>query len=191
MSERQRLFVAVELPDEARRALSRAQEWLRRGSPPIKWVAPEAMHLTLQFLGETDSALLPSIGDALRAAAGAAPAPVLHLAAAGSFPSLRRPDVLWIALAGELGSLQALQRSIAAALAPLGFPPETRPYHPHITLGRVRRDAGSAERQQLGARLRELPPLPPISWRVEALVLFESQLRREGPRYTARDSVAL
>lgn len=171
--------------------LAEAQDYLRRGSPPVKWVALDAMHLTLQFLGETDAALLPQMGAALRTALAGHPPLTLTLATPGAFPKPQRASVLWVGVGGATLALARVQAAVAAALAPLGFPPETRPFHPHLTLGRVRREATVAQQQELGRRLGALPALPPISWEVTHVVVFQSHLSRAGPRYMICDSVSL
>ena len=76
-------------------------------------------------------------------------------------------------------------------MEPFGFAPETRPFRAHLTIGRVRRDASPAQQAQLGKLLADVAPPPALPWLVTAVTLFQSELGREGPRYTARDTVAL
>jgi 2'-5' RNA ligase len=186
-----RLFIAVEVPPSVKDALVAVQQQLQRGSPPVKWVAPAAMHLTLQFLGATDTQLVTSIGAALRQALAGQPACELRLGPPGVFPNARRPSVLWVGIDGATSALEQMQRSIAAALRPLGFPVEARPFRAHLTIGRVRRDASAAQQAHLGSMLAHVSPPPALSWRVTEVILFQSELLREGPRYTARDAVQL
>lgn len=186
-----RLFIAVEVPPLVKEALGAVQQQLQRGSPPVKWVAPEAMHLTLQFLGATDTQLVTPIGVALRQALAEQPACELRLGQPGGFPNGRRPSVLWVGIDGATSALEQMQRSIAAALHPLGFPMEARPFQAHLTIGRVRRDASGAQQAQLGSVLSNVSPPPALPWRVTEVILFQSELQREGPRYTARDAVQL
>ncbi|GAB4190165.1 MAG: RNA 2',3'-cyclic phosphodiesterase [Roseiflexaceae bacterium] len=186
-----RLFTAIELSEAVKAALVAAQEPLRRGNPPVKWVGPPEMHLTLQFLGETDPAQLPAITTAMRAAlAGAGPFR-LQLGALGAFPNTRRPGVLWVGVGGDLAALERTQAAVVNALEPLGFPREQRPFRAHLTLGRVRRDAPPADQARLGAVLATLPAPPPLSWEADQVVLFQSELLREGPRYTPLEEVRL
>jgi 2'-5' RNA ligase len=179
-----RLFIAAELPPDVKAALVAAQERLRRDHPPVKWVAPEAMHLTLRFLGETDAELAPRLGAGLRAALEGWRAIPVHLTSAGAFPNDRRPSVLWAGIGGALAALGELYVAVAAAVAALGFPPEARPFQAHLTLGRVRREASAAQQQQIGAAIRALPAFAPMAWTVDRVALFRSQLDRGGPIYT-------
>lgn len=189
--EAQRLFIAAELPAEVREALVTAQDRLRRDRPPVRWVAPEAMHLTLRFLGETDARLLPQIGAALRKSLGGHKSIALRLADAGAFSNLRRPNVVWAGVGGDTAALERAASAISAALDPLGLPRDARPFRAHLTLGRVRREADAAQQERLGAAIRALPPFPPLAWTVERVALFRSELRPSGPLYTVLDAVAL
>jgi 2'-5' RNA ligase len=188
--ETYRLFVAAELPPDVKAELVTAQERLRRGLPsgpgaaPITWVAPAAMHLTLRFLGETSVARIPELGTVLGAALAHHAPMDLRLAGAGAFPNERRPSVVWAGVEGAVAALARAQADVEAAIANLGFAPESRPFRVHLTLGRVRREAGQQLVQRLGAAIRALPPLKSTPWTVERVALFRSELRREGPIYT-------
>lgn len=186
-----RLFIAAEVPPDVKAELVAAQEHLRRGDPPVKWVAPEAMHLTFHFLGETDVALLPRLGAALHAALEGQHAAALHLTSAGAFPNLRRPNVVWAGVGGATAAIEHTHAAIAGALESLGLPRETRPFRTHLTLGRVRREATPAQQERLGEAIRSLPPFTPATWSAGRVALFRSELRSGGPIYTELDSVAL
>lgn len=181
-----RAFIAIELPEDARRALGdtarRLAEQLPQGS--VRWVRPELIHLTLRFLGDTAVAKLPTIAAALDAL-GAQHAPfTLALSEAGCFPNRKRPRIIWAGLDGQLAPLQALKRDLDRALAASGWELEDRPFQPHLTLGRVK-----------DSRL-----LQGVAWQasvervgvpVTAVVLMESELTRSGPVYTRRHASAL
>lgn len=180
-----RLFIAAELSEPACAELAAVQSRLQRGNPPVRWVAPEALHLTLRFLGDTDSALLAGIDAAMRTAAGGAGAIELRLAGLGAFPSLQRPQVLWAGVAGATAALEQLAARIEQALRAAGLPGEQRPFRAHLTLGRVRRAAPAAALAQLAAAIRTHPPLAEVAWPIERIVLLRSELLPQGPRYTA------
>jgi 2'-5' RNA ligase len=126
-----------------RRALYRAAEPLRGRGYPVKWVEPDALHLTLKFLGEVDDAQEPALRAALLDAAGAAAEPrgvTLHIEGFGVFPDARRPRVVWAGIAPD-PALELLPDRVERAFAPLGFPTEARAFRPHLTLGRATREA--------------------------------------------------
>lgn len=179
-----RLFVALEPPDAVRRRLAAIAVELRRGAgraaDEVRWVPPENVHLTLQFLGAVPEARLPDVEAALLAAAAAARSLSLEVKGAGGFPNARRPRVLWAGLAGDLAALAALAADVGRRLAPLGFPPEDRPFSAHLTLGRAREGRGSPGLAGALAHAGEAAGAP---WRATELVLFESFLSPKGPRY--------
>lgn len=193
-----RLFWALELPDAIRERLVAAADALRQAAPRARvgWVQPDAMHLTLKFLGDgiEDAAPIAAAG---RAALGGGPGALdLAVTRVGSFGSRRDPRVVWAAVEGPgLPGLQELVARLEGAMAKLGFARERRPYAPHITLGRVRPPRSRDERDGLAelARALESPPAPgPLPWRPDRVVLFESQLRGpKPPVYAAREQVEL
>ncbi len=182
-----RLFIAIDLGPAARAALAAAQAACRHLALPVRWVDPAGAHLTLKFLGDTDRALIAPIGDALRTVAANFSPFTLRTAAPGAFPNLRRPRVLWLGLAGPLDALTRFQSSVDAALATLGFPRETRPFSPHLTLGRVREERASeliAAIPRLTATYAHLAARPGAPLPVEAIHLIRSELRPGGAHYT-------
>lgn len=182
-----RLFVALALPAAVTEELATTLQRLRRTqSHPVKWVDPAAIHLTLQFLGEVPEAQVAAILVALTAvrdAAAHSPPLELRLASAGAFPNLRRPQTLWMGIAGDVAGLARQQQAVVAALEPLGFQPETRPFRAHLTIGRVRREATPAQQATLGAAIEALPPPQPIAWQSGPPRLFASSLTRGGAVY--------
>jgi 2'-5' RNA ligase len=184
MSETYRLFIAAEVSPEAKAELVAAQQRLRQGDPPVKWVVPQSLHLTLHFLGATNVALLPQLNQALGTALAGSGTIDLRLAGAGAFPNLRRPRVIWAGVGGPLAALERAHEALGAALDALGLPRETRPFRAHLTLGHARDTATPAQLERLGVAIRVLPPLAPVRWSVERVVLFRSELRPSGPLYT-------
>lgn len=178
-----RLFIALHLPDHVRGALAAAQERLRRGNPPVRWTDATNIHLTLQFLGETGAALVPAL------VAGLADLHVppirLTLSGLGAFPGLQRPRVIWAGVAGDLAALDRLRAAVFALTTPLGFAPETRPFTPHLTLGRLRDDARPEAIRALAAALRSAEPPPALAWEAGRPILYQSILKPEGAVYIA------
>jgi 2'-5' RNA ligase len=179
-----RLFIAAELPSEVKTELVAAQERLRRSSLPVKWVAPEALHLTLRFLGDTNVELIADLGAAIGTALRRHAAMQLRLSGVGAFPNEHRPSVVWAGIGGAVAALGLAQADIEAAISALGIAPETKPFRAHLTLGRVRREASPEQRQRLGAVIRALPPPNPVSWALDRVVVFRSELGSDGPTYT-------
>lgn len=176
-----RLFVAVNLPQELRQQLYTAAAPLRRADLPLRWTRPEALHLTLRFLGETAPAALDDITRAVSGAAALAAPFLLRVSGTGAFPSLRRPRVVWVGT-DDAPELLRLHEELDLALEPLGFAPEPAPFRPHLTLGRVRRGA------ERSAELRRLPELLSgirfeAALPVRSIELMRSHLATGGSRY--------
>jgi 2'-5' RNA ligase len=132
-----RLFIALELPATDHERIHRVVHPLRTRDLPIRWVDPDAYHLTLKFLGDVSTERLPELERAMRdATAGLTLTSVAPLGVGGA-PSLARPRVLWIDVE-QSPALMQLQSRLDATLARLGFASEARPFRPHITLGRIR-----------------------------------------------------
>jgi 2'-5' RNA ligase len=190
--EQLRCFIAVELPEEIKAGLSRLQAKLKSGNQsPVKWVDPYSIHLTLKFLGNVNADMMSPITEAMAEAAKGVSPLRLEIKGVGVFPNLRRVQVIWVGISGEVDKLLQLQKGIESNLAGLGFAPEARAFTPHLTLGRVRDQASADERQRLGELIAgtnfELAhPFP-----VEAISLIRSQLTREGAIYSRISSVKL
>jgi 2'-5' RNA ligase len=191
-----RLFIALDIPEDARAELEKAQQYVQRSrSHPVKWVATKNCHVTLQFLGDVNDRKVPELLRALDdvetslhpapgETTGQAWLPRLALAPVGAFPNLKRPQTIWMGLGGDVATLQQLQQAVAQALEPHGFAPDKR-FHPHLTIGRVRRDANKSEVDALAKALATLVPPPEhIVWQSGPPVLFQSTLTPAGPIYT-------
>jgi len=181
-----RLFVALECPEPVRRRLAALQGEMRRSAgragAEVRWVAPENVHLTLQFLGAVPEERVEDVKAAVaRAAAGSRPLR-LEVRGAGGFPSGRRPRVLWAGLTGDLEPLAELVAALGRQLAPLGYPAEERRFSAHLTLGRARDARGAPG---LGAAVAGAAAFEGPSWRVGRVALIQSLLSPTGARYEA------
>jgi 2'-5' RNA ligase len=190
--EQVRCFIAVELPDEIRAGLARLQAQLKSGDQPgVKWVDPYGIHLTLKFLGSVAVDRIDQISRAMEESAQGIPPFRLKVEGLGVFPNLRRVQVVWVGMSGEVDRLVQLQQRIESNLAGLGFAPERRRFTPHLTLARLRDRASLDERQELGQLIAGTKFEPAYSFRVDAVNLMRSQLTREGAIYSRISSVEL
>jgi len=185
-SETLRVFVALPLSALAHRRLEGVERKLQRLCPAgvIKWVAPSKIHLTLFFLGDVMPARLIPIREALAVVARNIPPFTVTVGGLGVFPNPRSPSVLWVGMRDSAGQLTLLHQVVNEALAHVGFEPERRPFTPHLTLGRVRRNTASQTKSQIGEVLRGLNIGQLTTEELTELVLFRSELRRSGAVYT-------
>lgn len=182
-----RLFIALHLPADTRRALYAAAAPLRATDAPVKWVDPDAIHITLKFLGNVDDGLAPAITQRLDAIAGRRRPFALPLDGFGAFPTADRPRVIW-AGAESVPPLELLQHDVESAMADLGFDVEGRPFRPHVTLGRVPQ-GGAGRARAVGDLLGGLTFTDEVP--VEAVDLMQSRLRPQGAQYAVRHSARL
>ena len=184
-----RVFVSVGLSSDARDQLVEAVTRIRAEVPEgIQWASPDGMHLTLKFLGNIPSSHVSPLLACVEELARANPAFGLNLAGLGMFPNRRKPRVLWAGIGGDLDALSSLQQAAEEAINALGYPPEQRPFRPHITLGRPRRSVPDAQLVRIGAVVSGLTPPAPVSRRVESVDVMRSELHPSGARYTVLGS---
>jgi 2'-5' RNA ligase len=180
-----RTFIAIEPGDDMQRALTQAQAVLRRLLPfsTLRWTAPEGIHLTLKFLGDTPLAQVGVIQAALAGVAARHARFCLTATQLGVFPNATRPAVLWVGLQGDTAPLQRLRDDVERVIAPLGFPTERRPFHPHLTLARIKMPS-AAEARALQDVLRQDPVGRLGKIDVSDISLMRSDLSPRGARYT-------
>ena len=191
-----RTFIAIHLSQEARLQLSDAIRSLGSEIPSgVRWVDPEAIHLTLKFLGDIDPALVEDVLQAMEQAACRSLSFHLHLNGLGVFPNERRPRVFWAGLGGDLDALQALQEKLETAMSGpmygLDFPRERRAFSPHLTLGRVRDTVSAVARQRVGDLVSRGSLDGADPWPVNAVHLMRSNLTPDGAVYSSLGSVSL
>ena len=188
-----RTFVAVELDAAVKDVLLQVQEGLKRAPAGrlVRWVAPDGIHLTLKFLGDVAQSRVDELAGALRQACRQSSPFELSLANTGFFPDAHRMRVVWIGIDGAVDDLLRLQRSVEDGLNAIGFPPEGRGFQPHLTLGRVRDFARSAEREDLAKRVLATQVENHLRWRVREVHLIRSDLRPTGAVYTTLAAVSL
>lgn len=182
-----RAFIAVDLEPRVIENICRTIGELKPLIPGIRWASPKNFHLTLKFLGDIEETRVQDIAAAL--SDKICPFPRLSINAKGLevFPDLRRPRILWVGLAGN--GLTMLAAHVEAALQPLGFAAEPRPFTPHLTIGRWRQFDRPAK--TLGEAL--------ASWRdrefgeslVDKVILYQSVLKPEGAIYQTLKVVSL
>lgn len=180
-----RLFLALPIPEAVRQEIERRAGQARRELPRSRWVKPEALHLTLVFLGDTDPVLLPELDEAIRCACSAVVPFPLRLTQAGTFPApaggrAQPARVAWIGVDGgrELAELQERVRRAVAAVVPQ--PLDARPFHAHLTVARCSSPWRSAdvERYLRCFKGHLADPFP-----VDRAILHESVLGPQGSRY--------
>lgn len=173
-----RLFVGIPLPDGVIEELLALSLRLRAAGDGLRWSAPESWHITLQFLGTTDQQQYECTVARLRELRSA-PVPI----ALGSTDFFDHAGIFFagVVLSPEL---RALQQQVTTATRTCGFIPETRPYHPHITLARAKGKEGERTLRKLKDHRRRQSSFTPFA--AETFLLYESFTGAAGSQYAVR-----
>jgi len=176
-----RTFAAVELTPAIRAAAIDLIETLRDAPADAKWVEEHNLHVTLKFLGDVRAAEIARVCSAVQKGVSGVDPFDLEIRGAGAFPNAGRPRTVWLGAGEGEDEMVALHDAVEAPLAKLGFRREHRRFHPHVTLGRVRR--GGPGLAELGRRLVDSAEFSAGVVRVTEVVVFSSELTRTGPVY--------
>ncbi|NWG05961.1 MAG: RNA 2',3'-cyclic phosphodiesterase [Chloroflexi bacterium] len=186
-----RAFIAVDIPHEIQQAIHQATTNFRQAVGAfIRWVPTENLHLTLKFLGDVSPASVDLLTQMLRVEAGSAHCFDMHLGGLGSFPSLRRPRVIYIGIQAP-GGLEALQHGVESASRRLGYEADERAFSPHLTIGRVRQDVSPSDQQKVRQALERFHIDSLGTARVDSVHLYKSDLKPSGSVYTKLFSAPL
>jgi 2'-5' RNA ligase len=179
-----RLFIAADMSAEQQAAAEGLIEALKKGiaftSAHPAWVRPEGLHLTLKFLGNVESARVKEICQAVQNRIVNARSFEFSMKGLGVFPNEHRPQVLWIGARRGETEMKALQAAVEAALEPLGFARESRPFHPHLTLARIKSMRGAQAMMDVVQSHRQADL---GAAETKHLTLYQSHLNPDGARY--------
>lgn len=187
-----RAFIAISLSEEVHKGLDQVLRDLksRQTGGAVRWVPGENIHLTIKFLGDVSLASLEMLTTMLQTEAARHPQFEFSVGGLGAFPTPRRPRVVWVGVEAP-AELASLQRGVETEMARLGYAPEDRPFSPHLTLGRVTRNAASDDLHRLSNILETYKVGFLGVTRVQAIHLFRSDLRPSGAVYTRLHSAPL
>jgi len=187
-----RAFIALDIPSEIQECLATVSNQFKEkiGEVPVRWVDPEKIHLTLKFLGDVSLNNIEVLKESIRAEAYACKPLVFSVGGVGAFPKVRNPRVIWVGIEAPTEMID-LQRGIDVQMSRIGYAPDRRPFSPHLTLGRVSRNAKSAEIRQISDVLSTSKIGFLGVGRVNAVHLYRSDLKPDGAVYTKLYSAQL
>ncbi len=183
-----RAFIGIGLPAAVREVLGALCVELRRHIHGVRWVAPEAMHVTLKFLGTITDEQRLAVEALIRRLVSREPTFQLRLGPVGGFPSLRSPRVVWVGFAEGEQAVVRLAEALEQGARELGFKAEERPFSAHVTLGRAQE--GRAD-QRMSQRLSDLGWSPPAPCQATSVTLYQSHLSPTGAWYEVLADVPL
>lgn len=164
-----RLFIAIEIPEDIKDELADLVERYKHKISNVKWVERENFHITLRFLGEVEENKVGLIESIIDEVAGKFSSFEIELKGMGKFP-----HVIWVGIDRGKDTLSNIAYSIEGALLRGGFEPADKPFSPHITLGRIKKEIKNLQLEAFG----------PISFQADSITLMQSRLFPSGPVYT-------
>lgn len=205
-----RIFIAIDISDEAKKEVEKLYKVLKKKHWKVKWEPIEKLHFTLAFLGSIkyQTSNIKKIKKAIELVSEDIGPFTLSFKGLGCFPDYIFPRVIWLGLRGDLKSLAALQKNIVRELSDSELFDSTKyisdraqkrtlkgfekPFSPHITLGRVKKEVRAKERREIGKQLNRFRILnlePKIS--ADRVVIYESKLLPTGSVYTKLSEIPL
>jgi 2'-5' RNA ligase len=180
-----RSFIAIDLPPTLHKELVQVSETLQTKliDLPIRWVPVPNIHLTLKFLGDVSEKNIPMINEILLAEAMNHKQFEISAGGFGVFPNFTRPRVIWVGVEAP-DELHHLYRRIDMETARLGYAPDQRKFDPHLTLGRVSRNANQGEVRKISGELRQFKLGFLGAARISEVNLFRSDLSPKGAVYS-------
>jgi len=175
-----RLFFGIALPDPVRTAMQQVVDTLRSSGANVRWVPSSNFHVTMVFLGNVADDRASAVAQLSDAAVTDVPSFDLSWGGVGSFPTGHRPRVVWMGLQEPVPALMQLHQQLATGCRSAGFTVEDRPFHPHVTIGRVRSEK-RVQKLVNAMPCADVSHIPPC--RATQLTLFRSQLSSAGAQY--------
>jgi RNA 2',3'-cyclic 3'-phosphodiesterase len=187
-----RLFIGITAPPEWKAALT---EWRRKIQAQFsdsfgRWTAESNLHLTLRFFGSVEETEVLAIAKKVQAIATVSEQLSLTPGPFGCFPSNSRPCILWLGFKGATDGLIQLESDIRSATAQFGQPPEDRPFHPHLTLARLK-EPTRRDRDFISELIRKPTPIEVPVWQIHGLELIRGQPGPAGSVYTTLATMPL
>jgi len=182
-----RVFIAVPIPESCLEILAQMQQHLQKPQAEVRWTAILSIHLTLKFLGEVNPVVIPDMAESLRTATNQVQTLNLQLSGLGSFPNQKNPRIIWCGIQGDIDLLTHLQETVEAVCKEYGFPPEDRPFRPHLTLGRIK---DRKNLQPLSDCIINESGLE-CSFNADHFNIYKSVLKPQGAVYNILETIAL
>ncbi len=180
-----RAFIAIDLTPEIRQRLDQVSGQLKQRleNVPVRWVPASNIHLTLKFLGDVSINNLEMLKKILQTEVEGHHPFEISVGNLGAFPTPRHARVVWVGVEAP-PDLLSVQHGIEAATARLGYAREERPFSPHLTLGRVSRNATAKDAHLLSEVLESTKVGYLGAAQVDSVHLFRSDLKPTGSVYT-------
>jgi len=180
-----RAFIAIDLSKEICQNLEKVIRDLKEGmgGASVRWIPAKNIHLTIKFLGDVSVVNLGLLINVIQSEVNRHPSFDLSVGGLGTFPSTRRPRVIWVGVKAPV-ELDALHHSVETEMARLGYVPEDRPFSPHLTLGRVARNVNTEELRRISDTMSNTKVGFLGATHIDAVHLYRSDLQPGGAVYS-------
>ena len=182
-----RTFLCIEIPEALKMRIAELQRELKQIDSQVSWVKPDNIHLTLKFLGPVAQSRIATVQRGVEHAASSCSPFEVEVASTGCFPSAHRPRVLWVGLSHVPNQFRQLHHAVDDELARAGFARESKPFSPHLTIGRVRSARGAAE----VAEMLIASSFDAQKFSVNEIIIMRSDLNPSGSVYTPQATIRL
>jgi 2'-5' RNA ligase len=182
-----RTFIAFDTPISIRERMSLLQSELKTSGADVRWESVDKFHITIKFLGSVEESVLSSVLSTIeRAVVSYHPFDATYRSL-GAFPNKKHPRVIWIGCENADGTLQQIKDTLDQSLLPFGFEIEDRTFHPHVTLGRVKRGRGMSDL----THMLENRTFEPEQTTIGGILIMKSVLKPTGSEYSILRTVQL
>jgi 2'-5' RNA ligase len=182
-----RTFIAIETPGPIRKDILSLQDRLKRSGADVRWEPEDKFHATVKFLGDVDETALPGVLTKIETVVVQHRACEVIFEKLGCFPDNKRPRVVWVGCSNPDGKLEALKSMLDNELRVFGFEIESRPFRPHITLGRIK----SQNRIEHLISILENLTFEPHASVVNKIFVMKSMLKPKGSEYSVLQTIQL
>ncbi len=182
-----RTFIAIPIPESCLEMLAQMQRQLQAPKAEVRWIKIPSIHLTLKFLGEVDPAAIPAMVESLGVISEQTRQFGIRLSGLGTFPNDTNPRIIWCGIRGDTDVLTRLQAEVETVCADFGFPPEDRPFRPHLTLGRIKGRKNLKSLVDCIAKGSDLE----CGFHADRFNIYKSVLKPSGAVYTVLETIAL
>ncbi|MCJ7624210.1 MAG: RNA 2',3'-cyclic phosphodiesterase [Anaerolineaceae bacterium] len=189
--EMARSFIAIELTAFIQKRIENAIQEIKKDIPDVfRWAPPKNIHLTLKFLGNVPNTNIVTLSQMLNSQVNRRKSFDLRIGNIGVFPGMNKPRIIWIGVDAPK-ELFEIQLGIETETAKSGFKSENRAFHPHLTIGRIKRDISHQKISLAAANIADLQIGILGTMTVESIHLFQSELKPTGAEYKSLFSAGL
>ena len=187
-----RTFIAVDFQTEILTKIERIIDYLRTQTPvdALKWVKRDNLHLTLKFIGEISPDKIYQVKALMAEALLSSTAFAVEVKGLGMYPNANNPRVVWLGIENGSGLVDTHKR-LNNILSQVNIKPDTRPFSPHLTIARVKKNALPNQVKLVGGTLSQFKVGSLGITRVENIRLYQSELTPQGSIYTPLTTIAL